>query len=78
MNYIEKRNEVFILNEKIREYISHNSELLNKTLKELCLIPAPSHHEQARAEYCKNWLENYGAKGVYIDDVFNVIFLWII
>ena len=74
MNYIEKRNEVFILNEKIREYISHNSELLNKTLKELCLIPAPSHHEQARAEYCKNWLENYGAKGVYIDDVFNVIF----
>ena len=45
-----------------------------KTLKELCLIPAPSHHEQARAEYCKNWLEKHGAEGVYIDDALNVIF----
>ncbi len=74
MNYIEKRNEVFVLNEKIREYILQNSELLNKTLKELCLIPAPSNYEHKRAEYCKKWLENYGAMGVYIDDVLNVIF----
>ena len=44
------------------------------TLRELCAIPAPSHMEYKRAEYCKNWLEKAGAKGVYIDDAINVIF----
>ena len=62
------------MNKKIKQYITENTELLNETLKELCLIPAPSHHEQKRAEYCKNWLEKYGAEGVYIDDALNVIF----
>ena len=65
---------MFILTKKIKQYITENTELLNETLKELCLIPAPSHHEQKRAEYCKNWLEKYGAEGVYIDDALNVIF----
>ena len=41
----------------LKEYIQNNSELLLKTLKELCLIPAPSQFEQKRAEYCKAWLE---------------------
>ena len=62
------------LNEKIKDYISQNSELLYKTLKELCLIPAPSYYENERAEYCKKWLENYGAEGVYIDEALNVVF----
>ena len=62
------------MNEKIRNYIENNTELLYKTLKELCLIPAPSHYEHARAEYCKKWLEKYGAKGVYVDEALNVIF----
>jgi acetylornithine deacetylase/succinyl-diaminopimelate desuccinylase-like protein len=43
-------------------------------LKELCLIPAPSFLEDKRAEFCKNWLVNAGAEGVYIDDAKNVIF----
>lgn len=43
-------------------------------LEELCAIPAPSHFEHERAAYCKNWLEDHGAKGVYIDDAQNVIF----
>lgn len=43
-------------------------------LKELCDIPAPSHFEQERAKYCKNYLENVGASGVYIDEAYNVIF----
>ncbi len=50
----------------------HKSELY-KTLKELCAIPAPSHFEHARAAYCKKWLENAGAEGVYIDEALNVI-----
>lgn len=62
------------MNEIIKEYILKNSELMYKTLKELCLIPAPSHFEHERAEYCKQWLERYGAQGVYIDEALNVIF----
>ena len=59
---------------EIKTYIDNNKELLLNTLKELCLIPAPSHHEEKRAKYCKEWLENYGAKGVYIDEALNVVF----
>jgi len=58
----------------MKEFIQANREQMFATLKELCLIPAPSHFEHARAEYCKNWLEAVGAKGVYIDDALNVIF----
>ena len=58
----------------IKNYITYNKEHIFKTLKELCGIPAPSHFEQKRAEYCKNWLENIGAKGVYVDEALNVIF----
>lgn len=43
-------------------------------LKALCAIPAPSHFEDARAEFVKSWLEQQGAKGVYIDEAKNVLF----
>lgn len=59
---------------RIKGYIKENEELLFKTLKELCLIPAPSNFETKRAEYCKNWLEKNGAMGVYIDDSLNAVF----
>jgi len=55
-------------------YIQNNTELLNQTLKELCGIPAPSHHEEKRGQYCLAWLERYGAKGAYIDEALNVVF----
>ncbi len=58
----------------IFEFIKENKAEMLQTLKELCLIPAPSHHEEKRAEYCKNWLEAAGAKGVYIDEALNVVF----
>lgn len=58
----------------VQAYALENKELLLQTLKELCLIPAPSHFENKRAEYCKKWLENVGAKGVYIDEALNVVF----
>ena len=60
--------------QKIREYVAQNETLMFQTLKELCLIPAPSGKEEQRAEYCKKWLEQYGATGVYIDEALNVIF----
>ncbi len=58
----------------MKNFVESNKESIYRTLKELCLIPAPSHFEHARAEYCKKWLEGVGAKGVYIDDALNVIF----
>ena len=39
----------------------------------LARIPAPSNHEEQRAEFIKNWLEQQGAQGVYIDEALNVI-----
>lgn len=42
-------------------------------LKELAAIPSPSHHEEKRAVFIKNWLERNGAKGVTIDSALNVI-----
>lgn len=58
----------------IREYVEKNRENALETLRELCHIPAPSFGERRRAEYCKKWLEDIGAKGVYIDSVNNCIF----
>lgn len=52
---------------------SHAEEALD-LLRELGKIPAPSHHEEKRAEYVKNWLEKQGAKGVYIDEALNVVY----
>ncbi len=40
----------------------------------LSKIPAPSHDEGLRAEFVKNWLEDIGAEGVYIDEALNVIY----
>lgn len=58
----------------MRHFIEKNTELMFKTLKELCTIPAPSHQEHKRAAYCKAWLEKAGADGVYTDKALNVIF----
>ncbi len=62
------------MTDTIKEYIRCNRQLMLDTLRELCAIPAPSHKEYKRAEYCKDWLERAGARGVYIDGALNVIF----
>ena len=56
------------------KFIENNYDEMKKVLKDLCLIPAPSHFEDERAEYCKSWFENIGAEGVYIDEAKNVVF----
>ncbi len=60
--------------DKIKNYVAAEKEAVLNTLRELCRIPAPSHHEEKRAEYCKNWLERHGAEGVYIDEALNVVY----
>ena len=42
-------------------------------VRDLCKLPAPSHHEELRAEYCKNWFENNGFANVTVDKALNVI-----
>ena len=46
---------------------------LRELLRDLCTIPAPSNHEERRAEFCKAWFERNGFKDVRIDDAFNVL-----
>lgn len=60
--------------EFLQTYINQNFEATLELLRSLCHIPAPSHKEHDRARFCKNWLEDNGAKGVYIDEALNVIF----
>ena len=59
---------------EIKQYIKENRDLMMQILYDLCHIPAPAGLEDERAEYCKKTLESFGAKGVYIDEVKNVIF----
>ena len=42
-------------------------------LKELAAIPAPSHQEDKRVAFIKDWLEAQGAKNVLVDEAKNVI-----
>ena len=58
----------------MKSFIESNKSQLYTLLQELCAIPAPSHFEHERAAYCKKWLEDAGATGVYIDDALNVVF----
>lgn len=63
--YLSEKEEFYVLN-----HLEENKTLLMSLGK----IPAPSYHEFQRAKYCKDWLELQGAQGVYIDDVYNVIY----
>ncbi len=63
-----------IVNSDIEKAIEASSQEAYDLLVELGKIPAPSHHEEKRAEFCKKWLEDQGAKGVYIDEALNVVY----
>ena len=61
--------------EKIPNFIKENYSTTLELLRTLCHIPAPSNKEEARADFSKNWLEQNGAEGVYIDKALNVVYL---
>ena len=50
-----------MLNEEVLQYIEKHWEEGYELLLTLAQIPAPSHHEEKRVEFCKNWLEEMGA-----------------
>lgn len=58
----------------ILKYIEDHSQEAYELLLTLGKIPAPSNHEEKRAAFCKEWLEQQGAQGVYIDEALNVIY----
>ena len=58
----------------VKKFAQENKEMTLDIIRDLCAIPAPSFGEAKRAAYCKKWLEDAGAEGVYIDCVNNVLF----
>jgi acetylornithine deacetylase/succinyl-diaminopimelate desuccinylase-like protein len=60
--------------ERLNTYIQSHIRELHDLLKAMTLIPAPSHFEDAKAEFVRAWLKKNGAEGVYIDSAKNVIF----
>ena len=62
------------LDKQVLKYIEENRLALPELLDTLCRIPAPSHHEERRAEFCRAYLEKAGAQGVYIDEALNVVY----
>lgn len=62
------------LNKEIVDYIDAHAGEAYELLLTLAQIPAPSNHEEKRAEFCKKWLEDNGAEGVYIDEALNVVY----
>ena len=64
------------LNQDVLKYLEDSFEETMALLETICKIPAPSNHEEKRAVFCKKWLEDVGAQGVYIDEALNVVFPW--
>lgn len=54
-------------------YVQQNQERLIELIEELTAIPAPSHHEEKRAAFIRDWLTKRGARGVIIDEALNVV-----
>lgn len=47
--------------------------LAETILRQLCVIPAPSHQEDLRADYCAKKLREFGFTDVFVDEAKNVI-----
>lgn len=63
-----------MLQEEMKIYIKEYEKEAYDLLKTIARIPSPSNHEEKRMEFCKKWLENMGAQGVYTDSALNVVY----
>ena len=61
------------ITQDMEKYASAVQNELRELLRELCVIPAPSNHEERRAEFCKAWFERNGFENVRIDEALNVL-----
>ncbi len=62
------------LTKDILQYIETHAFEARQLLLDLAQIPAPSNHEEQRAEFCLNWLQSKGAENAYLDEALNVIY----
>ena len=63
-----------MLSDQMKNEIENQSDEALKLLETIAQIPSPSWDEDKRVEFCKNWLEQNGCEGVYVDDEYNVIY----
>ncbi len=61
------------LDSKAEKYFTEAYDETVELIKQLCAIPAPSHKEDARAEFCLSWLRANGAETAYTDEAKNVV-----
>ena len=61
------------LDQKKENYALSVQEEIKQIIRDMCAIPAPSHHEEKRAEFCKKWFEDNGFENVSIDAALNVL-----
>ena len=61
------------LTNEMSAYAATAWEEAAQIVRDLCKLPAPSHHEELRAEYCKKWFSDNGFENVTIDKALNVI-----
>ena len=64
----------FSLSEKELLWLREHEEETLSLIEALCAIPAPSGHEEKRAEFCKKWLDACGCRGVYVDSDYNTVY----
>lgn len=63
-----------MIEREVLDYIDAHAEETYQLLLTMAKIPAPSNHEEKRMEFCREWLENMGAEGVYTDSALNVVY----
>ncbi len=64
-----------MLNREMEQFIAEHEQEALELLKTLARIPAPSGREEARGQFCRDWLVQQGAEGVFIDAAGNVVYL---
>lgn len=60
------------MNQSAERYVREHEQEALELLKTLAQIPAPSGHEEKRAEFCRSWLTEHGVEGVSVDEALNV------
>lgn len=63
-----------MLTQNAQDFLQTHGDEAYQLLKTMAAIPSPSNHEERRMEFCRQWLESCGAKGVYTDNALNVVY----
>ena len=61
------------LTQDMEAYILECQDELRQLIRDLSVIPAPSHHEERRAEFCRDWFGRMRFSNAAIDPALNVL-----